>query len=426
MLSISDNKRSLLKDGIPFFYLADTCWSAFTNIGENDWKYYLSKRKSQGFNVLQINILPQWDRSRNYSEIVPFENNNGNFDFNKFNESYFERAQKMCEEAFSMGFTLSLIVLWSNYVVDTWASNLDNGKNIIPEKYLEQYFIKVTTYFNKFSPIYVIGGDTDFPSDRTVKTYLKAFKYFKNNSPETLKTIHVKGRYFEIPEEIKEEIDFYFYQSGHNVSYKNMPYELANKFYEFNPKKPIINSEPCYEQMGYARKVYGRYTQRDVKQAAWQSVLSGASAGIAYGAHGIWSWQSTTSNFSEQVGEAFDSPLLWQDSLNLDGANDYGYLFFIFQFLKISYLLPFNEILIDGDQSIRIGRTENSDVILIYLPSNTKVDLQINLESYDIHLIDLNRKNIQVPKIKYRSTETTFYAHSCIEDVLYIIRKEEN
>lgn len=46
-----------------FFYLADTVWSAFTNIDLTDWAYYLKVRKEQGFNVLQINILPQWDRS---------------------------------------------------------------------------------------------------------------------------------------------------------------------------------------------------------------------------------------------------------------------------------------------------------------------------------------------------------------------------
>ena len=62
-LKVAINKKSFEKNGKPFFYLADTCWSAFTNINENDWKYYLQYRKRQGYNVLQINILPQWDAS---------------------------------------------------------------------------------------------------------------------------------------------------------------------------------------------------------------------------------------------------------------------------------------------------------------------------------------------------------------------------
>ncbi len=63
-ITVSQNKRTLLRDGQHFFYLADTCWSAFTSIQENDWITYLDKRKEQGFNTLQINVLPQWDRSR--------------------------------------------------------------------------------------------------------------------------------------------------------------------------------------------------------------------------------------------------------------------------------------------------------------------------------------------------------------------------
>nr|WP_309295406.1 DUF4038 domain-containing protein [Faecalibacterium gallinarum] len=41
--------------------MADTCWSAFTNIGSEEWVFYLKRRREQGFRVLQINILPQWD-----------------------------------------------------------------------------------------------------------------------------------------------------------------------------------------------------------------------------------------------------------------------------------------------------------------------------------------------------------------------------
>ena len=57
MLQISKNGKTLCRDGKPFFYLADTCWSAFTNITDDEWDYYLYKRKVQGFNTIQINIL---------------------------------------------------------------------------------------------------------------------------------------------------------------------------------------------------------------------------------------------------------------------------------------------------------------------------------------------------------------------------------
>ena len=50
MISIGNNQRNFVRDGKPFFYLADTCWSAFTNISEEEWEYYLTYRRQQGFN----------------------------------------------------------------------------------------------------------------------------------------------------------------------------------------------------------------------------------------------------------------------------------------------------------------------------------------------------------------------------------------
>ena len=45
-MSLTIENNILMKNGKPFFYLADTCWSAFTNIKDNDWylkgKYYVT------------------------------------------------------------------------------------------------------------------------------------------------------------------------------------------------------------------------------------------------------------------------------------------------------------------------------------------------------------------------------------------------
>ncbi len=54
-VTVSEDKSTFCRDKNPFFYLADTIWSAFTNITGDEWIYYLKRRKEQGFNVLQIN-----------------------------------------------------------------------------------------------------------------------------------------------------------------------------------------------------------------------------------------------------------------------------------------------------------------------------------------------------------------------------------
>ena len=46
ILTISADHRHLEQEGKPFFWLADTIWSAFTNITLEDWAYYLKRRRT--------------------------------------------------------------------------------------------------------------------------------------------------------------------------------------------------------------------------------------------------------------------------------------------------------------------------------------------------------------------------------------------
>ena len=43
-LTVAPDHRTLVRDGKPFFWLADTIWSAFTNVTDEEWIAYLDKR----------------------------------------------------------------------------------------------------------------------------------------------------------------------------------------------------------------------------------------------------------------------------------------------------------------------------------------------------------------------------------------------
>ena len=89
-LQISEDHTHLLRDGKHFFWLADTCWSAFTNISDAEWIEYLDIRAGQGFNVLQINALPQWDRCGTLQGWQPFSLIDGmRYDFSVIQPDYF-------------------------------------------------------------------------------------------------------------------------------------------------------------------------------------------------------------------------------------------------------------------------------------------------------------------------------------------------
>lgn len=414
------------KGSKPVFYLADTCWSAFTNIKEADWIYYLDYRKKQGFNVIQVNMLWQWDASTTDLDILPYElAEDGSFDFERRNEHYFSRVYKMIQQAHERDMTIALVLLWANYLPDTWATKL-RETSIFPKEKIEEYVDFIMQQYNEFHPIYIISGDTDFPNNSVIEYYQRAIHRVKKNDPQAITSLHIRGRESQIPDKLQNDkaLDFYMYQSGHNKDFQETAYTLAEEFSHKIPKKPVINSEPCYEMMGYSRKKYGRFSREDVRKAAWQSVFSGASAGITYGAHGIWSWHSADFAFDSSIGEAFETPYDWRQALHFEGAWDYAYLK---EFTEKNNLLSGKSkqnLLLNQTEEIRI--MENEQAIYIYIPSNIQIKLKGQYPILGAEYIDLESKKREEALGKYDEEEgiTIYSMHTFLKDTVLFIPKE--
>lgn len=421
-LKVGENKSGFVLDGNPFFYLADTIWSAFTNVTLEEWEYYLHVRKTQGFNVLQINTMPQWDRCMSDVGVYPFATEDGiKFDFTVWNETYYERARKMCAMAVNEGFQLALVVLWLNHVPDTWGSKIVDS-NVMPKDFIKEYARKIVEEFDEFEPIYVISGDTDFETEAAIGYYKTAAEVICEKSPESLKTLHIRRGYDVIPEELNNKIDFYMFQSGHNAKGQHMAYVLPGNIRKKYPKKPMVNAEPCYEQMGYSRQEYGRFGQREIRQAAWTSILSGACAGVAYGAHGIWNWQKQNCPKNPVTGEGFDEPSFWQDAIKFPGAWDYGLIKHILRRFGGQELVSSNELIENNTENIRMASVENG--FLVYVPYNTKVCIGRELKGYACRALDLEGKQVADIAMKFRDGHTIVSMHPFMQDVLLVIERE--
>lgn len=419
-MGISDDSRRLLKDGKDFFWLADTIWSAFTNINLDDWRYYLKKRRQQGFSVLQINALAQWDRGESLYPFLPFQlTENGQPDYSKPNESYFSHAKEMCQMAKKEKFELALVVLWSNQVPGTWA-NAFMQEHTIPKECLISVIKKIYDTFDEFEPIYIIGGDTDFPQEETCEYYETALQLLEQRRYGGLKTIHLKGRYTEIPDCIADKIDFYMYQSGHNVKAQQMAYTSALELYTRDRKKPVINSEPCYEQMGYSHNLYGRFGQREIRKAAWQGLLSGACAGVTYGAHGVWNWVTSGYKSSLALGEGFDAPFAHQIALEFPGAWDYGEIREFYERNELKTLEPYNQILLNKTEEIRVAKSIKNQLV-IYLPTTTRLKLKGDYSQKQIYAYDLSARRRAKLEAQKDDDVTYIEMHPFAQDAVLLI-----
>ena len=182
-MTIGGKRDHFLRDGRPWFYLADTVWSAFTNATELEWAEYLDYRREQGFNALQINILPQWDRSLGASFPEPFRaDRQGRWDFSAPNAEYFDRVKAMTAQAHGRGFVPALVLLWCNHVPGTWAAARNLGALIAPDQ-VGSYAKFVAETFAGFDPIYLVSGDTDFKDPATAALYLAALKAIAKQAP---------------------------------------------------------------------------------------------------------------------------------------------------------------------------------------------------------------------------------------------------
>ena len=422
-LTVAPDHRTLVRDGKPFFWLADTIWSAFTNVTDEEWIAYLDKRAAQGFTVLQLNALAQWDRCGCAFDRYPFVtlDHGKTFDFSSVNDEYFEPARWMVGEAVARGLVPAIVVMWSNYVPDTWASAIISD-NVMPEQLVVPVVEKICSTFNEFEPVYIISGDTDWDRPGSLERYRLVTSAVEDAAPRALLAYHIKGRYDVLPHELAEHADVYLYQSGHNLAAQRGAYELAESFLARDPVRPVINSEPCYEQMGYSHMLYGRFRRADVRLACWRSLLAGANAGITYGAHGIWNWQNPDVKVGNALGEGFLQALRHEQALYLEGANDFGFARELVEELGLFGATSDQGVLESYPEDVRAARTTDGRLVL-YVPSNAALKLHGDFSGATVTCVDLltRERSVLLASFDAEKELTTVEQGTYLEDAVYVI-----
>ncbi len=415
-LEISSTNDYLVKDGRPFFYLADTAWMAFSNLPLSDWPRYLAYRKLQGFTALQISILPiTHDTSMSPENIDPFLTDaKGNWDFSAYNESYFDKADAMVAMAVQQGFVPVLGVLWCSYVPETRCSENSPVASVMPFEAVKPFATYVAERFKQYDPVFFISGDTRFESAEEEPYYMAALEAVKAVCPNALTTMHLhpKG---DLPRYFMDAVDFYMYQSGHNARGQDQPYVLAEKFFKYPVKHPVVNSEPCYEGHGRGGEKT-RFNAFDIRKATWQSLLSGAKMGITYGAHGVWSFHRHGMNFLNKK-RSFE-PYDWDVALEFDGGWDVSFARWIFEMYQLYDLNPAN-IVLNNAPEIRVATNADTSKIAIYSPYSFDIELAIDISDFHIVALDLNSRRVIMPEVS-RGSKSIVRMHRYNADVLIL------
>jgi hypothetical protein len=374
-LKVSDSGRYLTYgDGTPFFYLGDTAWEMGWKSTTAQLKEYISDRKSKGFSVIHTVPLSHQYLSNNGRRNRDGEDFFIDEDYSKINPRYFDHIDEIVDSVNSNGMILAMVPLWG------WLNELhhrpdwgDNYINVEDSKLMARY---MAARYAADNVVWIIGGDDRYDTDERRSFWDSFARIIKNASGwRQLATVHPRGwsASFDYFEPDTEWIDFQMYQSSHLVSAYYV-YRTGRRGYDLEPVKPVINGEPNYEDIFNDLKNPGdegafRVKPEHVREAAYQSILSGATMGINYGANGVWQWSTLVNPGSHYARDVV------MDAINYPGSDQMKVL----KDIMIEYdwydLKPNQEYTsIEFSEKVIISGV-NSDHIISYLPMNLNTDV---------------------------------------------------
>jgi hypothetical protein len=423
VVRIAPTEDHLVVDGRPWFLLADTIWSAFTHVPEPDWTAYLRRRSAQGFNSLLISALPiLHDMSETTTDLQsPFTDFwKGAPKFGALRPGYAEIIRARVGEAVEFGFTPVIVDIWCNYAPETWASRSQPGY-VIPADAVRAYLESLVEALAPHEAIHLVSGDADFKSEASIAFYAEALRCLKQLSPTSLAGMHLQPE-ANLPAELADadDLDLYVYQSGHHAELQHLPYTLAEAYRSRPRLRPVLNVEPPYDGHGHGFR-YGRFDARDVRRASWQSVLAGASAGLGYGAHGVWQWHERGAcfNHAEFSGAPFDH----DTALGLSGAADVAFLKYLVESLGLMEMRPAQELIRGGPSEVRVATSADGGLTVVYAPSPIEITLATE-DAGRVERWNLETRTLEMVAPAYRS-ELTIPMPEWLADSLTVVYRGE-
>jgi hypothetical protein len=370
-------------NGSPFFWLGDTAWELFHRLNLDQIKTYLSNRRKNGFSLIQVVALAEFDglNTPNAYGYFPFINNNPKSP----HESYWGFVDKVITLSADYGLYVGLLPTWGDKVADLWGT----GPIIFDEETAYIYGSWLgKRYCDYPNIVWILGGDRP-PVYKGVKSGLK-----KNDIPiwrematgiregdrHSLFTYHPSGGHSS-SEYLHQEawLDLNMMQSGHGSGHDVPVWDMIGRDYQLLPEKPTLDGEPNYEDHPVNPwpewdPANGHYNDYDVRKQIYRSVFAGG-CGVTYGHHSVWQFC-----LDERVG--INHPLMdWQQALDRPGATQVRFLRNLMESRPYLNRVPDQSLLVDQqlDRS-RFSVATRDDLgsyAFIYLPVSDYVTVNL-------------------------------------------------
>ncbi len=358
-------------DGTPFFWLGDTVWNGPMLSTKQDWDRYLSDRTAKKFTVVQYNALAPW-RTAPTDELgqVAFSGGRENV---RINPKYFQRLDRRIDAINDAGLVASHVLVWS-------LREQDPG-NYLPESDVIKLIKYQLARYGAHHVVWILAGDNPYNAEQATRWKRVGRAVFDEGTLAPV-TTHPTGTNW--PWETWQDeswLDILGYQSGHGDDDSTLAWIHSGpvkQYWRHQTNRPIINLEPPYEDH-IAYQSGKRHSAHHVRRAVYWSLLAAPTAGVTYGGHGMWSWQTVEGPPRDHERTGTAKP--WHQAKDLPGASDMQRMAELFTSLPWWTLRPADDLVAvqPGETSaaefIAAARSSKSDMALFYLPVGGELPL---------------------------------------------------
>jgi hypothetical protein len=375
-LLVHENKRYLMwDDGTPYFYLADTAWEMLHRCNRDEVSWYMETRRKQGFTAIQTVALGELDgiRTPNSYGRKPLLLKSGTdiYDASMPDTdgpySYWDHVNYCIEKAYENNLVIALLPTWG----DKYPGCGGKGPAIFDTDSAYAYGKWLGERYSEYENIiWVMGGDRSLNTQENKDALNSMVKGMKEKDKNHLFTFHpCGGRNSYDDTGNLDWIDFHMYQTGHSSS-SSSAWKKIRKLYNEPTGKPILDGEPCYEDIAaMLRRESGYYfNAADVRLSAWQHVLEGC-CGHTYGNGCVWGMTR---------GKGHISDYRWEDVLFHEGAMTMKYVKDILLSRDYFSRIPCPELIVSEEtMNNHYAASCGKDYIIVYTPYGLPISVKL-------------------------------------------------
>ena len=368
-------------DDTPFFYAACTAWNGPLKSTDAEWSTYLAHRAEHHYTAVQF-VATQWRGCDINSQLQTAYTGHRRI---AINPAFFQHLDHKVDQINAHGLLAAPVLLWA--LPFGAGRSLSPGVTLPRDQavLLAQYLV---ARYGGHHVLWLLGGDGYYLNFYERRWKRIGRKVFGRRSPadgappvaSPAVALHPMGRSW-IGEAYAQEpwLNVVGYQSGHGTDRASVDFITrgpAAQTWAKLPARPTINMEPCYEELR------PEVDAEAVRNASYWSVFATPPAGITYGANGIWPWIRPGERILNHGALGRQPTRSWQESIDLPGSRQVGYLAEFMQQFRWWELFPDVSLLTEqpGDADylrfVSVLRSDDYRTVLVYMPVGASVELR--------------------------------------------------